>query len=367
LRYGQYCPRNYELIYTKGNHFRWFPFVHKTLTGRRGWVLKGIALGVLASFFFAFTFVLNRAMDLSGGSWVWSSVLRYLFMVPPLLIIVYFRGNLKELLRELWTSPWTWLGWSTIGFGLFYAPLCFAAASGPAWLVASTWQITIVAGSLLVPFLTTVKQTENGLQKIRSPIPVKGLLISMLILVGVALIQMQQAQGFSSKDILLGTLPVIVAAFAYPLGNRKMMAACGQRFDTYQRVLGMTISSIPFWLILALFGFLKDGAPSATQVTQTVIVAICSGVIATVLFFTATDLSKGDLHKLAAVEATQAGEVIFALLGELFFLHGEYPTAWSVVGIILVIVGMTMHSFVSQDTGEKKISLRNVIKVSKFF
>jgi drug/metabolite transporter (DMT)-like permease len=328
--------------------------------------LKGIALGVLASFFFAFTFVLNRAMDLSGGSWVWSAVLRYVFMVPPLLIIVYLRGNLKELVSELWTRPWTWLGWSTIGFGLFYAPLCFAAASGPAWLVASTWQITIVAGSLLVPFFTTIRQTENGPEKVRSSIPVKGLLISVLILIGVALIQMQQAQGFSSKEILLGTVTVIVAAFAYPLGNRKMMAACGQRFDTYQRVLGMTISSIPFWLILAVFGFLKDGAPSVTQVTQTVIVAICSGVIATVLFFTATDLSKGDFHKLAAVEATQAGEVIFALIGELFFLHGVYPNAWSFAGIILVIFGMTLHSFVSQDTGEKRTLLRNVIKLNKF-
>ena len=35
--------------------------------------MKAIAVGILASFFFAFTSVLNRAMDLEGGSWIWSA------------------------------------------------------------------------------------------------------------------------------------------------------------------------------------------------------------------------------------------------------------------------------------------------------
>ncbi|ABS22278.1 hypothetical protein Bcer98_2005 [Bacillus cytotoxicus NVH 391-98] len=39
-------------------------------------------------FFFAFTFILNPAMDLQGGSWIWSASLRYYFMVPLL-----FRSN----------------------------------------------------------------------------------------------------------------------------------------------------------------------------------------------------------------------------------------------------------------------------------
>ena len=321
--------------------------------------MKAVALGVLASFFFAFTFVLNRAMDLSGGSWIWSAVLRYVFMVPPLLVIVIVRGNLESLLFDMLKRPLAWLGWSTVGFGLFYAPLCFAAAYGPAWLVASTWQVTIVAGSLLSPLFYTMARTESGFEKIRSTIPLKGLLISLLILFGVALIQLQQAQGLSIREIVLGTLPVTLAAFAYPLGNRKMMVACGQRFDTYQRVLGMTLSSLPFWLILAVFGFAKVGIPSASQITQTIIVAVSSGVIATVLFFTATDLAKGDLHKLAAVEATQAGEVIFALVGELVLLHGDFPTTWSYVGMVLVVIGMALHSFVSHDT-KQRVNCLNV-------
>ena len=55
------------------------------------------------------------------------------------------------------------------------------------------------------------------------------------------------------------------------------------------------------------------------------IVALFSGVIATVLFFNATDRTNGDFHQLAAVEATQSGEIVFAILGEVYILNGYYP------------------------------------------
>lgn len=297
------------------------------------------------------TFVLNRAMDLSGGSWIWSAVLRYAFMVPPLLVLVLARRNLKPLLIDMRQRPMIWLVWSTIGFGIFYAPLCLAADYGPAWLVASMWQITIVAGSLLVPFFYTAIQTETGLKKVRSSIPVKGLAISLIILLGIGLMQLQQAQVLTTKEIIFGILPVLIAAFAYPLGNRKMMDVCAGRFDTYQRVLGMTLASLPFWLVLSLIGVVKVGLPSSNQTVQSVIVALSSGVIATILFFSATDMTKGNVHKLAAVEATQSGEVVFALLGELLILQGPFPTMWSIAGMLLIVLGMILHSFLGQ--GEK--------------
>ena len=90
--------------------------------------MKPLLLGIAASFFFAFTFVLNRAMDLSGGSWAWSASLRYFFMVPLLLVLVYFWGGIKPVVAEIKAQPQKWLLWSTVGFGLFYAPLCFASA-----------------------------------------------------------------------------------------------------------------------------------------------------------------------------------------------------------------------------------------------
>lgn len=309
--------------------------------------MKAIALGILASFFFAFTFVLNRAMNLSGGSWVWSGVLRYVFMIPPLMLIVIVRGNIRNLITDMLSRPWLWLVWSTIGFGFFYAPLCFASVYGPSWLVASTWQITIVAGSLLAPLFYEIIGTDQGPVKVRAGIPLKGLLFSLFILVGVVVIQLQQAQELTIKEVLFGVMPVILASFAYPLGNRKMMAAC-ETLDTYQRVLGMTLGSIPFWSILAVYGGMSVGTPSFTQTMQSMIVALSSGVIATVLFFSATEMTRGNMHKLAAVEATQSGEIVFAFLGELFVLHGDYPTIWAFIGMLFVILGMTLHSFFAQ-------------------
>lgn len=310
--------------------------------------MKAIMLGILASLFFAVTFILNRAMNLTGGNWIWSAVLRYFFMVPPLVIIVLVKGKLKPLLSDMYQRPMIWLIWSTVGFGIFYAPLCFAADYGPAWLVASMWQITIVAGSLLAPFFYTSIRTETGLKKVRSPIPLKGLAISIIILLGIALIQLQQAQVLTAKEIIFGILPVLLAAFAYPLGNRKMMVECKGRFDTYQRVLGMTLASLPFWLVLSVIGVVEVGLPSGNQMMQSVIVALSSGVIATILFFSATDMTKGNVHKLAAVEATQSGEVIFALLGEVLILRGSFPSYWSIIGMLLVILGMILHSFLGQ-------------------
>ncbi len=55
--------------------------------------MKAIVIGILASLFFAVTFILNRAMELSGGSWLWSSSLRFIFMVPFLCVIVIMRGH----------------------------------------------------------------------------------------------------------------------------------------------------------------------------------------------------------------------------------------------------------------------------------
>ena len=40
-------------------------------------MLRLITYGLLAAFFFSSTFVLNRAMSLGGGHWVWSAALRY--------------------------------------------------------------------------------------------------------------------------------------------------------------------------------------------------------------------------------------------------------------------------------------------------
>ncbi|MCK9905933.1 multidrug resistance efflux transporter family protein, partial [Frankia sp. Cpl3] len=166
-----------------------------------------------------------------------------------------------------------------------------------------------------------------------------GLLMSLIILAGVAIMQAEQANQLSAKEVVLGILPVVIAAFAYPLGNRKMMAAVQGRLDAYERVLGMTLASTPFWLLLSFYGLAVDGAPSYGQTFQSIVVAISSGLIATVLFFSATDMVKGSASQLAAVEATQAGEVIFAVLLEMMMVHAVAPSLWSMIGMVLVMVG----------------------------
>ncbi len=130
--------------------------------------MRSIWLGVLAAFFFAFTFVLNRSMEL---------------------------------------------------FVLFYAPLCFASAYSPGWLIAGTWQITIISGSLLVPLFAEVVQMKNGPVKVRGKSPSKDC-SCLVILIGIIVMQVEQSQSICTQDFLFGMLPVILASFAYPLGNR---------------------------------------------------------------------------------------------------------------------------------------------------
>ncbi|MED0678530.1 multidrug resistance efflux transporter family protein [Aneurinibacillus thermoaerophilus] len=311
--------------------------------------MRPIFLGICAAFFFAFTFVLNREMELSGGSWIWSASLRYVFMIPFLFFffLVMTRKKFGSLLQEMRKQPGAWLLWSFVGFGLFYAPLCFAAAYGPGWLIAGTWQITIISGSLIVPLFYETIQTAKGTIKVRRRIPFKGLAMSIIILFGVALMQFEHASQLSPKDVWLGVLPVIMASFAYPLGNRKVMEMCEGRLDAYQRVLGMTLASLPLWLILSFYGFFTVGLPSKGQITQSILVAIFSGVIATVLFFRATDMARGNMQMLAAVEATQSMEVLFAVAGELVVLASPFPSGLSWIGMLLVIIGMILHSYVS--------------------
>ena len=58
------------------------------------------SLGLLAAFFFSFTFILNSQMNISGGSWIWSASLRYLFMFPILFIIVALKKEVKPVFLQ---------------------------------------------------------------------------------------------------------------------------------------------------------------------------------------------------------------------------------------------------------------------------
>lgn len=307
---------------------------------------KSLILGITSSFFFAFTFILNQQINVSGGSWLWSSSLRYIFMLPILFIIMIIKNQLFDVLNDIIKKPVQWITWSTIGFGLFYAPLSFASKYGASWLVAGTWQLTIVAGALMSPLFFKTIEAEGKIYTKRNEIPKKSLLMSSIILLGIFLMHFEKAKDISDLRTLLEIMPVILAAFAYPLGNRKMMEICADKFNVFQRVFGMTLCSMPFWITTASFGLFSVGLPSRGQVVHSSIVAIFSGIVATILFFKATDIVNSDTHKLAVVESTQAGEVVFTLLGGVFVFHDKVPSLISLVGILLVVIGIILNSII---------------------
>ena len=158
-------------------------------------------------------------------------------------------------MAEMKKNPRAWFVWSFIGFGLFYGPLCFSAAYAPGWLIASTSQVTIISGSLLAPLFFETVITKMGPVQVKGKIPFKGMAMSMIILLGIIFMQIEHAGKLSLKEVMLGIVPVIIASFAYPLGNEKNDGCvCGGRLDVLQRVLGMTIASMPLWIILAIYG-----------------------------------------------------------------------------------------------------------------
>lgn len=297
---------------------------------------KALSMGILASAVFSFTFILNKTMSTSGGSWYWSAILRYVFMLP-ILALVLGKKKTTEAVREVQNNRKEWYLWSIVGFGLFYTPLALASEFGESWLVAGTWQITMITGALMAPLFG-------------GKIPLKNVFVCLFVLVGVFLMQYDSAVSISIKNSIYCVLSITVAAICYPLGNRKTMILAGNRITTTQRVFNMTLCSMPFWILLSIYALFKVGLPSGNQIFQSILVAIFPGVIATLLYFGATDLVKDNQRNLAVIEATIAGEVIFTLIGGVLIAHDALPSIVGFVGLIIVTVGMVLNSLVGRET-----------------
>lgn len=296
---------------------------------------KALFLGVLGSFFFAFNFILIRSMNLGGGYFMWTAVLRYFFTFPLMGVLLLPKQGYKAVFASIGRKPREWFLWSTVGFGLFYAPLSAAAIYGESWFTAAVWQFTIVAGVLLTPLFG-------------NRIPRKNLLCSGVIVAGIFLMQASKMlEGVHANWPML-ILTMGVAAFSYPLGNRKMMQVIEEdKLTTIQRVFGMTLCSLPFWTVCGVFSLVRAGLPSMSQCVQSFLIALLAGVVATILFFAATDLMRDDPKKLAVIEATQSGEVIFTLLLGVLFLKDGMPDALGMIGIVVIIIGMIVNSLLA--------------------
>lgn len=301
-----------------------------------------ITTGILAALFFSSTFVLNRAMSLQGGHWLWTASLRYIYMFFMLGGWLLLNGK-EALFKEVFAAyRRNWCFWTvagSTGFGLFYSLLTFSSSFSPGWVVATTWQATILA-------------TPVVLLLFGKRVPVKGVFFTLLIFAGIILVTCEQAATATFRETMLGVIPVLVAAFAYPLGNQLVWEARHGRSalvprldaavldDSIGRVLIMVLGSIPFWIVLTLV--VQPPAPSAGQFLNTAVVAFFSGVIATTLFFQARHLARTPFE-LAAVDATQSTEVIFSLAGEILFLGGAWPGAAGFAGIALSLLGLVLY------------------------
>lgn len=304
---------------------------------------RALFLGIASSVFFSVTYVVNSAMAQSGGDWLWSASLRYLFMLPILLVLTA-KSGWAPVWQEIRRAPGKWVLWSLIGFGAFYAPMTFASAYGPGWMVAGTFQFTSFAGALETPLF----RDENGA---RRRIPVRLFPAFAIIIFGVFLLQLEQMRLEADlARALLFSVPVLISAFAYPLGNRKTMELCENRLNTMQRVLAMTVCSLPLWLLMAAIGTLRSGFPPAAQLARGLAVAVFSGVTATVVFFKATSLVRTQPQRLALVESTQCGEVIFSLIGGILLLGEAWPGSFGWLGLVLIVGGMIINSLLASHS-----------------
>ncbi len=305
-------------------------------------MLRLLSLGVLAAFFFSSTFVLNRTMSLEGGHWVWSASLRYAFTIFFIVLILLLRGQYRVLAAGLALGRRYWRFWllaGTIGFGVFYAGITFSAQYAAGWVVATTWQMTI----LMTPLVLWV---------FGRPVPLRGVIFALLIFGGIVLVNLEYAAATSRRELLLGVVPVLIAAIAYPLGNQMVWEAKRgeRRFiphieephldNTLVRILVLALGTGPWWLFWILL--LRPGAPAPGQLINTALVALFSGLIATGLFLYARHFAH-DAYEIAAVDATQSTEVIFSLAGEVLLLGGLLPGPIGWFGMAMTVAGLICY------------------------
>jgi drug/metabolite transporter (DMT)-like permease len=299
-----------------------------------------ISIGIIAGLFFSSTFILNRMMSLEGGHWVWSACLRYAYMILFLLVGLSLFQGIKSPIRlfRLYLKHWKfWIIAGSIGFGGFYALICFSADHAPGWVVATTWQLTIIA-------------TLAVLMGFGRSFPKKIWLFSSIVFLGVLMVNLSHVEMSTTKELLMGAFPVLGAAFCYPTGNQLVWEAKnGNKYlpdindplleNPFNKVLLLSLGSVPFWILLVAIQ--APPLPSQGQLINTALVALFSGIIATSLFLFARNKARS-ASELAAVDATQSSEVIFAMTGEILILSSPLPSGMAIAGIMLVFTGLAL-------------------------
>jgi len=306
-------------------------------------MFKLIILGIIAGAFFSTTFVLNELMSISGGHWLWSATLRYFFMIIFLALVLIFQGGIQRVIDvcKLYLSNYIfWTISGTVGFGFFYALICFSADFSPGWVIAATWQFTVVATLFVLMFFG-------------KKFPKKIWFFSIIIFIGVCLVNLAHMETFDLKALLLGGFPILIASFCYPIGNQLVWEAKNGEHknvpqikskllnNAFNKVFLLSLGSLPLWFVL--IAIIQPSAPSDSQIMNTAFVALFSGVFATSIFLYTRNIAKNS-NELAAVDATQATEVVFALIGGMIFLGTGSLNLIAMVGLVLIMAGLFLFT-----------------------
>ena len=329
---------------------------------------KMIVWGLIASAFFSTSFVLYQLMSVQGGHWFWSASFRCFFMWLLLSVFILLQNKLNPskllALCKLFASHWQfWCVTGGIGLGT-YGLLAFAADYAEGWVIAATYLFTVVASLVVLSFF------GQSFQK-------KVIVYSVIVFIGVVLANVGEGLRHSTSQgtdwhalLLFGALPAFIASFCFPLGNQLIWQAGQPKGGTthsnnimsnetrkllkkvpqvtspllsnpLHKVWLMSLGSLPMWLVLGVI--VQPPAPSVSQITISFLVALMAGVLGTTTFLHARSLAKQP-QQLAAVDATQGSEIIFALLGGMLLLHTPMPSGLSFVGIALVIIGLVLFA-----------------------
>ena len=333
---------------------------------------KMIVWGLIASAFFSTSFVLYQLMSVQGGHWFWSASFRCFFMwlLLSVFILLQNKFNPSKLIAlcKLFASHWQfWCVTGGIGLGT-YGLLAFAADYAEGWVIAATYLFTVVASLVVLSFF------GQSFQK-------KVIVYSVIVFIGVVLANVGEGLRHSTSQgtdwhalLLFGALPAFIASFCFPLGNQLIWQAAQPKghsthptdaiskaannetskllqkvpqvtspllSNPLHKVWLMSLGSLPMWLVLGIM--VQPPAPSVSQMTISFLVALMAGVLGTTTFLHARSLAKQP-QQLAAVDATQGSEIIFALLGGMLLLHTPMPSGLSFVGIALVIIGLVLFA-----------------------
>ncbi len=173
-----------------------------------------ILVGLISAALFSLTFVVNYNISFSNGHWVWTAVLRYVFTIAILVVILLaLKGNayIKSLFSVFYHHWGFWVIAGSLSCGLFYTGLAFSAEYLRGWVVAATFQLTIVFS----PFILLMM----GYRFNPWLLP-----FSLLVLSGAMMVNWQNDTGLGEAGIA-GLLPVLVSALAYPIGNQLVNSA----------------------------------------------------------------------------------------------------------------------------------------------